>query len=303
MSLPKVVFFSSSDFCVPILNTLKASQEIELIGVITQPDWTNRNKTYSNPIATFCKKNNIVLFQPNKLNTSVKELIATFPNIDIGVVASYGQIISGKILNLPKHGMINWHPSRLPMYRGPTPIQSSLLNGDSKGCLTWIKMDTGMDSGPVISKYEIDYLNRNFEDLANAFGELGSKTVNQTILTAMSSDFNPQPQDNTKATYTKMINKDDAFIIPSKLSNKEIFNHFNAYYRFPKTKINSVKFGEIKLIKILNLNFAEIKIDDEDSEFYYSKGVNILKTKDGAILVQELQTSNGRIIKSSNVNN
>jgi methionyl-tRNA formyltransferase len=296
--IPKIVFFSSSDFCLPILQEILNSKQVELIGVVTQPDWTNRGKIYSNPIAFFCKQNKIQLFQPLKLNNSYEELKTTFAPFDLGVVASYGQIISSQILTLPKLGMINWHPSDLPKYRGPTPIQTSLLNGESSGCLSWIVMDSGMDSGPIISKFELDYNNSNFEGVANAYGCLGGQTVINTITKIINSE-NTTPQDSTTATYTKMVTKSESVIIPTELKNNEIINHIKAYSRFPKTKIITSKYGEIKLIKVSSIHKENIKIEEEDDEFYFYKGAILLKTKDGILLVEELQLANGRSVKSS----
>jgi methionyl-tRNA formyltransferase len=296
----KIIFFSSSAFCIPILDAIINNPEYELIGVVTQPDWTNRGKLYKNPIAKYLEKYSVKLFQPTKINQSIEEFKTIFQVFDLGVVASYGQIINSDILNHPKLGMINWHPSLLPLYRGPTPLQTSLLNGDSNGGLTWIKMDKGMDSGDIISQIKMEYNNQPFSKLINALGELGGMTIEEVITSYKSNINNLQKQNHELATATKMIKKEDALIADvHQVSNIELLNHFRAFDAFPKTKIVTSKFGEIKLLDIDIWTNSTIKIDEEDQDFYYAGGKIILKTKDGAMLIKELQLDTGRVIKSS----
>jgi methionyl-tRNA formyltransferase len=296
----KIIFFSSSSFCIPILDAIINNSDYELVGVVTQPDWENRGKLYKNPIAKYLEKNSIKLFQPIKINLALDEFKKTFPDVDLGVVASYGQIISSDILDHPKLGMINWHPSLLPLYRGPTPLQTSLLNGDTKGGLTWIKMDKGMDSGDIILQFKMEYNNSKFSTLINALGELGGMTIEEVITFYQANKDNLKQQNNELATTTKMIKKEDSNITDVKqLTNVELLNHFRAYDAFPKTKIVTSKYGEIKLLDIDVWANSTIKIDEEDQDFYYAGGKIILKTKDGAMLIKELQLDSGRIIKSS----
>jgi methionyl-tRNA formyltransferase len=296
----KIIFFSSSAFCIPIIDAILINPNYELIGVVTQPDWTNRGKIYKNPIAKYLENKSIKLFQPVKINLSYDELLKTFPDVDLGVVASYGQIISTQVLEHPKHGMINWHPSLLPLYRGPTPLQTSLLNGDKNGGLTWIKMDKGMDSGDIIKQYKVEYHGATFSQLINSIGELGGKTIDEVITQYIENPSSLKKQNHEQQTSTKMIKKDDALITNVKeLTNNELLQHFRAFDAFPKTKITTIRFGEIKLLDIDIWTNSTIKIDEEDQDFYYAGGKIILKTKDGAILVKELQLETGRVIKSS----
>jgi methionyl-tRNA formyltransferase len=292
-----IVFYSSSSFCLPILEQIVNNPELyNLLGVVTQPDWTNRGKIYTNPISHYCKQNNIRLFQPYKLNKSFDEYKEFFPIIDLGVVASYGQIISTQILEHAKYGMINWHPSALPKYRGPTPIQTSLLNGDTQGALTWIVMDKGMDSGDIISSINVDYQEMGFGELSVLIGELGRQTLDEVVIKHLNNQASPQ--DHTQATFTHIINKDDGLIENHLLlSNAEILRRIKAYDVFPKTKIITVKYGMIKLISVLPMIKDSIKINYEDSNFYYSSSNLYLKTLNGVLTVKEFQLDNGRYIK------
>lgn len=294
----KIVFFSSSDFCIPIVEAILTNPNLELLGVVTQPNWENRGKIYKNPISNFAENNNLKLFQPTKLNQSLEEFIIFFGSFDLGVVASYGQIISNKILILPTLGMINWHPSLLPLYRGPTPIQTSIYQGDITSGLTWIKMDQGMDTGNIINQYSFDLTNKNFNQVSSELGIMGGETLDNNIQKILKKETLTK-QDNTKATITRMIDKNISLIKPKNLISYQILQHFLAYGEFPKTKIETKKYGLIKLINIEVYRQSIIDISQEDEDFYFSKGKIILKTKEGLILIKELELSNGRRVKSS----
>jgi methionyl-tRNA formyltransferase len=294
----KVVFFSSSEFCLPILKHLINSTKYELLGVITQPDWENRGRIFKNPVAKFAENNKIRLFQPFKLRKNLIEFIDFFPDVELGIVASYGQILSEEILNIPKLGMINWHPSLLPLYRGPTPLQTSLYNGDLNGGLTWIKMNKGMDSGELIKQYPQMYNDNTFTQLISIFGELGATTIDDVIELYLLNKYTPQKENI--ATFTKMLTKEMSFIENhSKKTILEFYNHFKAFDYFPKTTIKTEKYGLIKILSASKMNLIEIKIEEEDQDFYYYKGKFYLKLKDGILGIEELQLSSGRRIKSS----
>jgi methionyl-tRNA formyltransferase len=294
----RIVFFSSSDFCIPILDHIITNPLYELTGVVTQPDWENRGIIYKNPVSKYIENKNIKIFQPFKLNKSYDDFIKIFPEFDLGIVASYGQIINNQILNHPKLGMINWHPSLLPKYRGPTPLQSSILNNDQNGGLTWIKMSSGMDSGPIIKQYPIEYENHTFTILINIIGKKGAETLDEIINLYLSN--RTYDQEDSSATYTKMLNKEMSYLNDHhQLTSEAIFTHFKAFSQFPKTIINTKRFGMVKLLDLELFNLLTIKIDEEDEDFFYSTGKILLKTKNGALKVNELQLPTGRKIKSS----
>jgi methionyl-tRNA formyltransferase len=293
----KTVFFSSSDFTIPMIEELMTNSMFELVGVVTQPDWQNHGKLYQNPIATFCLKHGIRLFQPFKLNKEFDNFIKFFPDIDLGVVASYGQIISQSILDIPTQGMINWHPSLLPKYRGPSPLQTSLLNGDTDGGLTWIKMDKGMDSGEIITSYSMEYKGKNFSQLILEFGRLGSKTIGEVVNLYLTIKTTPQLHD--KATYTTIISKSSGLVSdPKKTTPQDLTNMFNAYSTFPKLSINTEKYGVVKILELEQFDSKDLKIEEEDNDFYHFKGRLYLKCKNGLLKINEIQLPTGRKIKS-----
>jgi methionyl-tRNA formyltransferase len=160
---------------LPILATLP-DFKIVLKIIITQPVKTRKTIVGgANAITNFANKYNLELFQPSKINFEA-DIFLNF-DLDICIVASFGQIISTQILDIPKHGFVNWHPSKLPKYRGASPIQSVILNQETESALTWIQMIKEMDAGNIILQipYKLNQL-ETFDTLAKQNAELGKDT-------------------------------------------------------------------------------------------------------------------------------
>lgn len=147
---------------------------VDLSLVVSQPDKVNRGKTISNPVSSWARDNQINLETPTKLNLEVENLSKY--NLSAGVVASFGQILNSKILQTPLFGFVNWHPSKLPKYRGCTPIQSAIMHGESETALSWIKMTPKMDAGFIWLQISTLIKNEdNFETISDKMGKLGAK--------------------------------------------------------------------------------------------------------------------------------
>ncbi|MBI4097942.1 MAG: methionyl-tRNA formyltransferase, partial [Candidatus Levybacteria bacterium] len=155
----RVVFFGTPDFVSPVLQKLE--EKFEVVEKIREPkQWNN--------------------LPAGKAGETIGELQGLNP--DLFVVAAYGQILPDKLLAIPKLGAINIHPSLLPKYRGPSPIQSAILNGDAKTGVTFIKMDEELDHGPIIYQFEETILeNDTFESLAKRLFEKSAKVLEHVI--------------------------------------------------------------------------------------------------------------------------
>ncbi|MBU2634871.1 methionyl-tRNA formyltransferase, partial [Patescibacteria group bacterium] len=152
------------------------------------------------------------------------------------IVASYGKIIPKKILEIPKYGCLNVHPSLLPKYRGPSPIQTTILNGDKKTGVTIILMDEKIDHGPIISnsKFEIRNSKLTYGELNVKLAKLGVKLLIETIPKWIRGEIKIKPQDHSKATYTKILKREDGKIDWSK-SAQEIERQVRAFNPWPGT--------------------------------------------------------------------
>lgn len=206
----RVVFMGTPDFAVATLEEiLRAGHEVVL--AVTQPDKPKgRGKAFAFPPVKECAlAHGIEVFQPKRIreDASVEYLKRYKP--DIIIVAAFGQILPGSILDLPKYGCVNVHASLLPKYRGAAPIQWAIINGDEITGVTTMRMDVGLDTGDMIAKCEVRIDREEtggslFDKLAEAGGKLCVKTME--MLENGTATFTPQ--NNDESTRTRMITKD-----------------------------------------------------------------------------------------------
>lgn len=136
---------------------------------------------------------------------------------DVGVLASYGKILPSEILAIPKHGILNIHPSLLPKYRGPSPVQTAILNGEKKTGVSIIKIDEKMDHGPIVAQFEEDIRpGDTAESLYFRLFEEGAKVLLTILPAYLKGRIELREQDHSQATFTRLLKKEDGFI-PSEL--------------------------------------------------------------------------------------
>ncbi|MEH2409015.1 methionyl-tRNA formyltransferase [Nostoc sp.] len=229
----KIVFFGTPEFAVPTLEKLLNHSEFEVLAVVTQPDKRRErgNKLIPSPVKAIATAHNLPVWQPErvkkdtKILTQLKQLDA-----DVFVVVAYGQILSSKILNMPKLSCINVHGSILPKYRGAAPIQWCLYNGEKETGITTMLMDVGMDTGAMlqIATTPIGLLD-NAQDLADRLAALGGDLLVETLLKLERQEIQPIPQDNLAATYAPLIQKQDYSLDWSK-SAIQLHNQIRGFY-------------------------------------------------------------------------
>ncbi|MBU1159837.1 methionyl-tRNA formyltransferase, partial [Patescibacteria group bacterium] len=177
----KFVFFGTGDFAARILEYLHKNDLCPALIVTTPDKPRGRNlKLLPNPVKDWANKNNKVVVHPDNLNDIRNVLASAY---DVFVVADYGRIIPRHILNIPSHGCLNIHPSLLPKFRGPSPIQSFILSGEQKTGVTIILMAEKVDAGPIvaISNFKSQILNLYYKELEAKLAELGAKLLIETL--------------------------------------------------------------------------------------------------------------------------
>lgn len=238
-------------FAVPHLKALISDSRFEVVGVVTQPDKpTGRGRALrQNPIKSVALENKLTVLTPSKIKHDL-EFLNQLQNLqpDIIVVVAYGKILPQVILDIPKFGIVNVHASLLPKYRGASPIAAAILNGDSTTGITLMKMDLTMDTGPLIATSEEIAIES--EDttatLSEKLSDVGADLLLEYLPKYLSGKITPRPQDETKATYVKTIQKADGKI--NWQENAEIIGRkIRGYYPWPGsfTEFNG------KLLKIL----------------------------------------------------
>ena len=205
-----IVFMGSPDFALPALRAL--AEHFHVAGVITQPDRpAGRGRQLTPPpVKILAQELELPVIQPKRLGEpeAMQQLRSWAP--DLIVVAAFGQILRLELLDLPPHGCLNVHASLLPRWRGAAPIQAALLAGDEQTGVTILKMDPGVDTGPILSQRAgAIYPDDTTGSLAARLAQLGAELLVECLPAFLSGSLTPQPQDESQATYAPMLKKED----------------------------------------------------------------------------------------------
>ncbi|MBO7528181.1 MAG: methionyl-tRNA formyltransferase [Clostridia bacterium] len=274
----KVIFLGTPEFSVPVLNEIVNSKH-KVLAVVCQPDRPSGrgNKMTACPAKIMTQQLGIPVFQFNKIRIdgvqTLKEL-----NADIMVTAAYGQILSQEIIDICPHGIINVHGSLLPKYRGATPIQTAIINGDKKTGITIMKTEAGIDTGDIILSEQIDLLEDDtYGTLSEKLSILGAKLCVKALDLIEQNKAVFSPQNSEQATFTKMIKKEDTKIDFNNNSNQIV-----------------------NLVRGLNPNpVAFFEINGEPYKVFCAKCVNYVGTeKNGTIIFAD--NKKGLVIKTNN---
>jgi methionyl-tRNA formyltransferase len=206
----RVVFMGSPDFALPSLRALQKT--FQVVGVVTQPDRASGRgrELKSPPVKMLALELNLPLMQPEKLRQSEAAEQLRFWNPDLIVVAAFGQILKPDVLDLPRYGCINVHASLLPRWRGAAPINAAILHGDEQTGVTIMKMDVGLDTGPVLTQRAVrltqdDTAGSVFESLSR----FGAELLIETLPDYLSGKIMPCPQPENGETYAPMLKKEE----------------------------------------------------------------------------------------------
>lgn len=208
----KIVYIGTPEFSAVILKKLIQNGYAPVL-VVTAPDKPVGRKQIITPpsVKILAQKNNIQVLQTEKIKNCQSKIENFQP--DLGILAAFGQIVPKNILNIPKYGFLNVHPSLLPKFRGPSPIQSAILNGDEETGVTIMLMNEKLDEGDIISNISDPFSkNETYETLHNKLAELGGNLLVKTIPDWVSGKIKAKPQNNAKATYSKILKKEDGRI-------------------------------------------------------------------------------------------
>lgn len=205
----RIVFFGTTDFGIPSLERLVEKHEVVL--VITQPDKPHgRKKIMTAPqIKLWSGIHKIETIQPEKLSEIEEKIQSVKP--DMIITASYGKIIPEKILNIPRLKSVNIHPSLLPKYRGPSPIQTAIINDEKQTGISIMLMDSQLDHGPILAQKAVDVSEAdNYESLHAKLAEQSAALLTETVEQYSEGKIVPKEQNHELATFTKLLTRNDA---------------------------------------------------------------------------------------------
>jgi methionyl-tRNA formyltransferase len=231
----RIIFMGTAELSCASLETLARDENFQVAAVVTQPDKPKGRelKLQFSPVKILAEKLNLPLLQPAKAREEkfISELRELKP--DLVVVAAYGQILPQSILDLPKFGCVNVHTSLLPKYRGASPIQSAILNGETETGVTIMKMDPGLDTGEIISQARTPILPEdNSQTLHDRLAQLGAELLVETIPDYVAGKIPPKPQPAEGASYSAKIKKEDGRIDWNEPAEK-ILNRLRAFTPWP----------------------------------------------------------------------
>jgi len=280
-----IIFFGTDSESLVTLQTLYESG-YNIAAVVTKPDSKQgRGQKLTTPcVKRFASEHNIPVWQPQKVSDINQNILALKQPVT-GVLVSYGKIIPQSTIDLFKPGIVNIHPSLLPIYRGPSPIESAIANGDKATGVSIMKLSAGMDDGPVYTQV-VHELNRH-ESRPELYEKL-FKTGTDTLLSLLPSIINDSiqatPQDESKATYCSLFTKDDSRIKPNEISTERAERLVRAHLNFPKTKIEV-------LGHIVTITKAHVSTENKSP-------LDILCNDNNYLSIDELIATSGRTMSA-----
>ncbi|KKQ60143.1 MAG: Methionyl-tRNA formyltransferase [Parcubacteria group bacterium GW2011_GWC1_38_22] len=295
----------TSDLSEVVLKGL-IDADYNVIGVFTKPDKKiGRKQEVTSPLVKkLAEEKNIPVFQPLRFNTEAVEQLKQLKP-DLVVVAAYGKIIPEAALNIPGFGCINVHVSILPKYRGPSPIQNALLNGEKETGITIMLMDEGVDTGDILAQ-EIVFIdnNDNTKTLTEKLSSIGTKLLLDTIPLWIGQKIEPKTQNHEHATFCELIEREDGRIYWTN-SAEEIHNRFRALTPWPGIFTywkNSSSIIRIKLINIRLQKTNPLEKHQEGEIFEIGDDIGV-QTANGVIILKELQKEGKKAIDAKSFTN
>jgi methionyl-tRNA formyltransferase len=247
----RVIFMGTPEFAVPSLRALAKAPEIaRLIAVYTQPDRPagRGQKLTKPPIKLVAEELNLPIFQPENVNDpdEKRKLADMLP--DIVVVVAYAQFLNRAILSIPRLGCVNVHSSLLPKFRGAAPIQYAIWKGEKESGVTTMRLVQKMDAGPIYLQKSLPITeDMTSSELHDKLAEMGGELIVETLRQHQQSTAKEIEQDENKATYANLINKEDGLIVWEK-GGTEILNQIRALNPWPGTFARSTR-GTLKVHK------------------------------------------------------
>ena len=282
----KIIFLGTPEFAIPSLEGLYEKENV--IAVVTQPDKPKGRglKLSPSPIKTWALSKGLKVLEPLKLKDS--QVIETFKSFlpDLIVVCAYGKILPKELLEIPKFGCWNIHASLLPKYRGASPINWAILEGEKETGITIILMDEGLDTGPILLQKKIPILEEdNAITLAKKLSLLGKEAILEAIELHKKGILKPFPQPEEGISYAPILKKEDGFFTFEE-SAKIIERKTKAFLPWPV----AFTYYKNKLLKVFSAKAIPIEHKEKPGTILdINKEGILVATSENAILLKEVQ--------------
>jgi methionyl-tRNA formyltransferase len=288
----RIGFAGTPAFAATALKAILAAGN-SVVVVLTQPDRPHGRglKTAPGPVAALARSHGLTLLQPRSLKMEEERAALTAVALDVLVVAAYGLILPPPLLDWPTHGCINIHASLLPRWRGAAPIQRALLSGDTETGISVMRMDAGLDTGPVISQHRLAIAARETAGtLHDKLAAAGGRAIVATLATlGRDGRLDARPQAGDNATYAAKIDRDEA-IIDWNASAQKIDRAVRAFNPVPGA---GTRF-EGMVLKIWDAEPASGRFGTPGTILRADATGILIACGEGALLVRELQPAGGK---------
>lgn len=292
----KLVYFGSSSLSAQVLAYLldKEKSSIEITAVVTQPARLNVHTHQADtPVASLAQKRGLRLIRPAKARDALDEIRSLQP--DVGLLFAYGQILPPGLIELFPHGIVNIHPSLLPRHRGPSPIEATILNGDTQAGTSIMLIDEQMDAGPILeqSSFPIsDTISK--EDLTQKLMQASERLLLPTLSAYLTGDLKPRPQEDNSATYCKLIRKDDGKVDLTVVSADWLLRAIRAYSDWPGVTVELPEHED----RLRIITAIQTDTDGAKPGVYRDGKRLIIATRDGAIEATRVQLPGKSVLEA-----
>ena len=289
----RTIFFGSGAFAAPIFEALASHPDVELVGVVTAPDrQAGRGKLLRpTPIALRARSMWSPLLQPARLRDEEAVAQVAALGAELGVLADYGQIVPRALLDLPRHGILNVHPSLLPRHRGATPIPAAIASGDDRSGVTIIRMDEGIDTGPIVAQeaWPLDGTETAPQLEAHA-AAAGAALLARTLDPWVAGRIEPVPQGEV-ATLTRPFRKQHARLDPA-LSANELERGIRSRMGWPGSYLET----SLGRLLVHRASVVDGDVSDAPGRLIADGGALALTTADGRLRLEAVQLPGGRVV-------
>lgn len=297
----RIIFAGTPDFAARHLDALLTSEH-QIVGVFTQPDRPagRGNKLTPSPVKILAQQHDLPVFQPKSLRPAESQQLIADLQADIMVVVAYGLILPQAVLDMPRLGCINVHGSLLPRWRGAAPIQRSLWAGDSETGVTIMQMDAGLDTGAMLLKLACPITAEDTSaTLYSRLAELGPQGMLETLTHLSQGSAQPQPQDDSLATYAEKLSKEEAQLDWT-LSAAQLERCIRAFNPWPV----SYFYIEEQPVKVWQANVLPHQAGAQPGEVVHAdkNGIQIA-TAEGILNIQTLQPAGKKAMSAQDILN
>ncbi|MDD4290338.1 MAG: methionyl-tRNA formyltransferase [Patescibacteria group bacterium] len=278
-----IIFFGSDINAKNLLEKL-VNSHFHISLVITKSEKKTGREKKQNPVKIFCVEKNIDFLEGDSVDKKEIEIIKS-KNPDTGILLAYGALVSQNVIDIFPFGILNIHPSMLPKYRGSSPVQTALLNGDIETGVSIMLLSKKMDAGPIIVQQKLKIeKSDNYSTLSEKLFNIGIKLLLENLEKYLQKQIIPKEQDESLKTITKMIEKSDG-LINFNDSAKNIYNKIRAFEIWPGayTKFNG------KILKIIEADYIEKITENKIGKVFTEDGNVFVTCKDSILQLKKVQ--------------